>query len=221
VRHRHFKKVALLYDSVNAATAGEGQIFQAVAGKMGLRIVATETFAFGTTQFATQLAAIKAAGPDAILVAALAQDAVFILKQRLQAGIPAATTIIGANGLNTPAIIHGAGAAAEGVIVGTAYDPGGTSARNRHFKAAFFRRYHVVPDVFAAQGYDGIYTLAAALGKAGTTDNRKDLRAALAALKDVPTVLSASGHFSFTADREPKLTPTVRVVRGGRFVRLP
>jgi branched-chain amino acid transport system substrate-binding protein len=218
-RHRHFKSVALLYDRVNAATAGEAEVFRTVAGKMGFRIVAAETFTTGATQFARQLAVIKAARPDAILVAALAQEAVFILKQRPRAGIPAATTIIGANGLNTPAIIKGAGGAAERVIVGTAYDPGGMSARNRHFKAAFSGRYHVVPDVFAAQGYDGIYVLAAALRHAHTASNRKALRAALADLKDVPTVLSASGRFSFTARREPNLTPTVRIVRHGRFVR--
>jgi branched-chain amino acid transport system substrate-binding protein len=217
----HLKKVALLYDNVNAATAGAGQIFRTVAGRMGLKVVATETFASGTTRFATHLAAIRAARPDAILVSALARDAVFILKQRLRAGIPVTTAIIGANGLNTPAIIHGAGGAAEGVIVGTAYDPDGTSARNHRFKAAFFKRYHLTPDVFAAQGYEGISTLAAALHNAHTTTDRKELRAALAGLKDVPTVLSTSGYFSFTAHREVDMSPTVRIVRRGRFVRFP
>jgi branched-chain amino acid transport system substrate-binding protein len=220
-RHLHFKKAALLYDNINAATAGAARVFRDAAEKMDLSIVATATFASGTTQFATHLATIEAARPAVILISALADDAVFILKQRLQVGIPATTPIIGANGLNTPAIIRGAGTAAEGVIVGTAYDPDGTSARNRHFRAAFSRRYHLVPDTFAAQGYDGIYTLATALRHARTTDDRGALRAALAALRHVPSVLSASGHFSFTAAREASLTPTVRIVRHGRFVRFP
>jgi branched-chain amino acid transport system substrate-binding protein len=188
---------------------------------MNLTLVASETFASGTTVFAPGLATIRAARPDAILVSALAQDAVFILKQRLHSGIPASTPIIGANGLNTAAIIRGAGPAAEGVIVGTAYDPGGTSARNRQFKAAFAQRYHHAPDVFAAQGYDGIYALAAALRHAHTTTDRRELRAALAALKHVPAVLSPSGYFSFTANREANLSPTVRIVRHGHFVRYP
>jgi len=219
--HRHFKKVALLYDNVNAATAGAGRVFRDAAEKMGLSIVATETFPSGTRQFTEHLATIKAARPDAILISALAHDAVVILRQRLQVGIPATTPIIGANGLNTPAIIRGAGRAAEGVIVGTAYDPDGTSARNRLFRAAFSRRYHLVPDTFAAQGYDGIYTLATALRRAHTTDDRRALRAALAALRHIPSVLSPSGHFSFTVAREANLTPTVRIVRHGHFVRFP
>jgi branched-chain amino acid transport system substrate-binding protein len=110
---------------------------------------------------------------------------------------------------------------AEGIIVGTAYDPSGTSARNRHFRAAYVHRYGHTPDVFAAQGYDGIYALATALRHANTTRDRQALRAALAALKDVPAVLSASGHFSFSANREANLAPTVRIVRHGRFVRFP
>lgn len=218
---RHFKRVALLYDDVNAATAGEGLVFRAAARRLGLNIVASATFASGARQFAPLLDTIRVARPDAILIGALADDAVSILKQRFGAGIPARTTLIGANGLNTPAIIRGAGAAAEGVIVGTGYDPSSPAARNRHFIAAYSRRYHLAPDTFAAQGYDGIYALAAALRHVHTIGDRSELRAALAALRHVPSVLSPSGHFSFTAAREARLTPTVRIVRHGRFVHFP
>jgi hypothetical protein len=60
-------------------------------------------------------------------------------------------------------------------------------------------------------------------GTAVTTppDDRQALRAALAALKDVPAVLSANGHVSFSANREANLAPTVRIVRHGHFVRFP
>jgi branched-chain amino acid transport system substrate-binding protein len=85
----HFKNVALLYDKVNAATDAAGRIFGAVATRMGLTIVATQSFASGATHFGPHLVTLKAAGPDALLVSALAEDAVRILKQRLQAGIPA------------------------------------------------------------------------------------------------------------------------------------
>jgi branched-chain amino acid transport system substrate-binding protein len=220
VHQRHpFQTAALLYDHVNAATAGAGQIFRKTAAHLGIRMVTTQTFASGTTQFGPHLDAIKAARPQVILVAALAQDAVSILRQRLRAGIPATTPIIGANGLNTPSIIRGAGPAAEGVIVGTAYDPDNPSPRNRHFTATFDRHYHHAPDVFAAQGYDGISTLVTALRRSHTLDDREALRAALAGLTAIPSVLSPTGHFSFTAQREPTLAPTVRIVRHGQFVR--
>ena len=218
-RHYHFKRAAVVYDNVNAATAAAGRVFLASAPRIGLNVVATETFASGADHLTAQLAAVKASNPDVIFVSALAGDAVALLTQRIVAGIPPSTPIIGANGLNTPAIIRGAGAAAEGVIVGTTYDPNDTGTRNRQFRAAFSRNYHHAPDVFAAQGYDGIHALARALRHAHTTRDRRALRAALAGLKGVPTVLSATGRFSFTAQREANLTPIVRVVRHGRFVR--
>jgi branched-chain amino acid transport system substrate-binding protein len=217
----HPRRAALLYDHVNAATAAAGRVFRTVATGMGISLVATETFASGTTEFATHLTAMANVRPDVILVSALAGDAVNILNQKLRAGIPAGTTIIGANGLNTEAVIRGAGVAAEGLIVGTIYDPSGTSTRQRHFKAAFAKRYHHAPDVFAAQGYDGIYALAMALRRANMTTDRRAVRDALAALKGVPSVLSATGQFSFTPGREANLVPTVRIVRHGEFVRFP
>lgn len=133
----HFKRVAVLYDDVNAATAGAGKVFLSSSAAMGLSVVAQATFSSGATQYGALLQTIKSANPDAILVSALAQDAGRILTQRLEAGIPATIPIIGANGLNTPAIIQDAGHAAEGVIVGTSYLPDSTLPRNRHFKAAF------------------------------------------------------------------------------------
>lgn len=217
----HFKRPALLYDDVNTATAAAGKVFRDDVASIGLTLVATETFTSGATQFSRGLATIGAAKPDVILVSALAQDAVHILKQRLQSGIPATTPVIGANGLNTPAIIQGAGLAADGVIVGTIFDPTGAQARNRHFRAAFRTRYRHAPDVFAAQGYDGVYTVATALRHTNTTANRRALRAALATLNHVPSVLSATGQFSMTANREANLEPTVQIVRNGRFVHFP
>ncbi|HWE63164.1 MAG TPA: ABC transporter substrate-binding protein [Chloroflexota bacterium] len=213
-----FRNVALLYDHVNAATVGERQVFQSMATRLGLSIVATETYATGAQDFSAQLGRIKAAKPDAILVAALAQEGVLILKQRRRAGIAAGVHIIGANGLNTPAVIAGAGAAAEGTIVGTAYNSGGTTPRNRRFIAAYTNRYHHAPDVFAAEGYDGLHILAAALHNAGATGDRHAVRAALAAIANVPVVIGSGGTFSFTAQREAKLAATVQIVRNGRFV---
>jgi hypothetical protein len=64
-----------------------------------------------------------------------------------------------------------------------------------------------------------VYTVVTALRNARTTSDRRALRAALSILKNVPSVLSPSGHFSMSADREANLSPTVRIVRNGRFER--
>ena len=73
--------------------------------------------------------------------------------------------------------------------------------------------------MFGAQGYDGLHILAAALRSASAPGDRQAVRTALASLKDVPVVVGSTGSFSFTAQREANLTPTVQVVLHGRFQR--
>jgi hypothetical protein len=69
------------------------------------------------------------------------------------------------------------------------------------------------------RSHEGRYSMA--LRHANTTANRRALRAALATLNHVPSVLSATGRFSMTANREANLEPTIQIVRNGRFVHFP
>lgn len=218
LKHLRFKKVAIFYGNDNAFTIADGQVFKAVAKKYHLSVVDTETFATGDKDFSTQLTKIKGAHPDAILVGALAKEAVLILTQARQLGIPTNVHIIGGNGFNSPQVISGAGQAAEGAIEGTAWFANGTSSLNRRFVADYKARYHASPDQFAAQAFDGVNILAAAIAKANTTSDRKALRNALAALKDVPVVTGASGQFSFTPARDAGELGTVQIIQGGKFV---
>jgi len=218
LKHLHFKKVAILYGNDNAFTIGDNQVFKAVAKKLGLTVLDTLTFTTGDKDFSTQLTKIKGERPDAILVGALAKEAVLILTQARQLGIPTRVHIIGGNGFNSPAIITGAGAAAEGTIEGTAWYANGTSALNRRFSKSYKERYGKAPDQFAAQAFDGVNILAAAIKKANTTGDRQAVRNALAALKGVPVVTGASGEFSFTPTRDAGELGTVQIIQGGQFV---
>jgi branched-chain amino acid transport system substrate-binding protein len=218
LKHLHFKKVAILYGNDNAFTIADGQVFKAVAQKLGLTVVDTETFATGDKDFSTQLTKIKGAHPDAILVGALAKEAVLILTQGRRLGIPARVHFIGGNGFNSPAIITGAGKAAEGAIAGTAWFANSEAPLNRRFVRAYRARYKKAPDQFAAQAFDGLHILAAAIKKADTTDDRKAVRNALATIKGVPVVTGASGTFSFTRTRDAAEVGTVQIIQNGQFV---
>jgi branched-chain amino acid transport system substrate-binding protein len=216
--HLHFKKVAILYGNDNAFTIGDGTVFKAVAKQFNLDVVDTETFATGDKDFKVQLSKIKAAHPDAILVGALAPEAVLILTQGRQLGIPAGVHFIGGNGFNSPALISGAGAAAEGAIEGTAWFPGVKTALNQRFVTAYKARYGTAPDQFAAQAFDGVDIMAAGIKLANTTSDRQALRAALSRVANVPVVTGATGNFSFTRTRDAGELGTVQIVQHGRFV---
>jgi branched-chain amino acid transport system substrate-binding protein len=217
LQHLHFKKVAIIYGNDNAFTVGDGQIFQQVAKDHGLDVVDTETFATGNRDFSSQITRIRNAHPDAVLVGALLKEAVSILVQGRQQGIPDSVHFIGGNGFNSPDLITLAGKAAEGAIEGTAWFPDSPRTLNKLFVSAYQKRYGREPDQFAAQAFDGVNIMAAGIRRANTTTGRMKLRNVLARLSNVPVVTGSNGKFHFTRTRDAGETGTVQIVAQGRF----
>ncbi|MFH1018277.1 MAG: ABC transporter substrate-binding protein, partial [Pseudomonadota bacterium] len=153
--------------------------------------------------------------PDALVVSALVEEASGIVSQARQLGIAQSVPIIGGNGFNSPSLIKNAGAAAEGVVVGAAWNVASTSPLNRNFVDGYTKKYGSPPDQFAAQAYAGVYIAYEAFKKAGSGEDRKAIRDALAQIKDFDTVL---GKFSFTQTREAFHPPVVQTVKDGKFV---
>ena len=98
---------------------GEHQIYTDLFKKMGLDVVADETFA--DIDFSAQLTKIQQANPDVICVAGLYQESALIAKKAREMGMN--QPIIGGNGFNSPAYIKQAGAAANGSLVATSWNP--------------------------------------------------------------------------------------------------
>ncbi|MGA2402749.1 MAG: ABC transporter substrate-binding protein [Syntrophobacteraceae bacterium] len=208
------KKVAVLYGNDDAFTKGGYDAFRKALGDSNIQILSEQTFAKGDRDFSPQLTQIKSVNPDALIVSALVEEASGIVIQARQLGISMDVPIIGGNGFNSPSLMKNAGKAAEGVIVGAAWHATSSNPLNRHFVEAYTAKYGSPPDQFAAQAYAGVYIAREALARAGSTDNRKAVRDALAQIRDLDTVL---GKFSFTENRDANHTPVVQIVRDGRF----
>jgi len=153
--------------------------------------------------------------PDAIVVSALVEEASGIVSQARKLDIPKSVPIIGGNGFNSPGLMKNAGEAAEGVIVGAAWNASAATAMNRKFVEAFSSRFGSLPDQFAAQAYAGVYIAYQAISKAPSPDNHKAIRDALVQIKGMETVL---GPFSFTSGRDADYVPVVQIVKDGKFV---
>jgi branched-chain amino acid transport system substrate-binding protein len=205
------KKVAMLWGKDDDYTVAGYQVFADIARKNGLAVVADETFARGGTDFKPQLTRIIDAGPDAILVSALAKEAAGIIVQARALGYDG--IIIGGNGFNSPSIIADAGNYAEGVMSGTAWNIASMNPRNLQFIAAFQKTYSIKPDQFAAQAYTATWLFANALRTAGNANPRM-IRDALAKTSNFTTPL---GAFSFTPGREPVHPSIVQIVKNGKF----
>src|SRR5690606_16992376 len=126
--------------------------------------------------------------------------------------------ILGGDAMSSGELISVAGAAAERVVVATAFHANEPRPEVRRFTAAFERRYGVAPDAGSALGYDVIRLLAEGAMRAGTL--RPDsVAAALHSLRDWSGV---TGKFTFDGAGNLVGRPIAKmVVRGGRFEYLP
>jgi len=208
----HPRKAALLYEATNEYSKSEADVFKAALQKLGIQLVATESYSKGDSDFRTQLGKLNARRPDIFVISSLIGEAIPVLQQAREIGIT--QPIVGGNGFNSPNVLKSAKETAEGLIVGSAWFIDSTAPKSQSFVAAFRKTYGSDPDQFAAQAYDGLYILATAIKNAGSAD-RRAIRDALAAVRGHKGAL---GTFSFDENRDPVHPSVTLIVRDGRFV---
>lgn len=149
---------------------------------------------------------------DAIFLAGSLPAAARFIKEARGAGVT--VPIIGGDGLDSPELWEVAGDAAEGTIVASVFHNDVPRPEVQNFNRDFRTKYGVLPDVFAAQGYDAMRLIAYAMEKAGTTAPGK-VAEALHSVKDWPGV---TGLHTFDAKGDVVGKPIIKmVVRDGRF----
>ena len=208
------KSIALMYANDDAFSKSGFDTMKAAAEKAGLSILTIESFAGKDTDFSAQLTKIKSLKPDAIGISALVEPVSGVLLQARQLGIGKETMFIGGNGSNSPKLGELAGAASDGLIVGSPWFVGKDDAKNQAFVKAFEAKYSKAPDQFAAQAYDCMHILAAAIDKAGAAEPEKIRTALLATKFD-----GVMGPFTFTPGRDPASAEGVVVLmmQNGKF----
>jgi len=215
---RGVKSIALMYANDDAFSKSGYDVMKAAAVKAGLNIVAEESFGSKDTDFSAQLTKIKGLAPDAIGISALVEPVSGVLLAARSLGIDRKTLFVGGNGSNSPKLGEIAGAAADGLMVGSPWFIGKPDPVNQKFVAAFRAKYSRDPDQFAAQAYDAMSIMAAAIDAAGAPESEK-----------VATALGKVGYsgvmgpFSFTPGRDPASAEgvVVLVMQGGKFVIAP
>ena len=210
-----FKKVAIMYSNNNDQMVGEHGYYLEACKKLGLEVVADETFADKDTDFSAQLTKIQQTNPDVIAIAGLYQEGSLIVKKAREMGLN--QPILAGNGFNSPEYIKQAGAAADGTMVATPWNPERKTDKAQNFRKAYVAKYNHEPDQFAAQAYDAMYTIHAAVEKSGTTTDRKKFRDTLAQIKDFE---GATGKFAFDDHRDPQMDLAVLVIKNGKWTPL-
>lgn len=206
------KKVVVMYANDDAFTESGYQAFAAALEDQNVEVADTLTFSKADTDFRALLNKAKQSDADAIIVSGLIDAAVPLVTQAREIGID--TPIIGGNGFNSPALISGAGDAAEGVIVGAAWNSASDNEQNVKFIDDFTAAYSSAPDQFAAQAYAGMQIIDQAV-RSGCSGERDAIKAGLGTIADVPTVL---GNVTLNANRDAEHDALVQIVEDGQFV---
>ena len=206
-----YQNVVTMYDENDLFSKDSDKALQEALTENGVKVLATETFQNGDTDFSAQLTRIRQLSPDAVFVSALPPEKPGLLIQGREVGIPTEVPFIISQ--LTLGDVEIAGPAAEGAITFTNWISSASTPGNQAFVQNYTTKYDVEPITFAAQGYAAVYILAHAIANAGATDSTA-IRDALAQTKELDTVL---GKFSFDAVGDAVYDPTVLIVENGKF----
>ena len=216
-------KVGIIYDSSDAYSTGIDQKFLAEAKQVSLEVVANEAFtADSATDFSTQLNNCKNAGADILFLPIYYTPASIILKQANDMGYkPKFFGVDGMDGILTLAGFDES--LAEGVMLLTPFNADATDEKTQAFVKSYKDKFGEIPNQFAADAYDCVYALQAALEKGGCTP---DMSASDVCDKLVEVF--TSGDFTFDGltgetmawsdTGEVSKEPKGMVIQGGQYV---
>ena len=206
-----YQRVAMIADMADEASRSSDEVYRKTCAANGIKVLTTETFETGDTDFSTQLTRIKALDPDAIFLSAQQIEVIKILTQGRELGIPTDIPFISL--VLSIDEVQSAGNAAEGAITFTDWVSTADTPGNQAFVRNYKAKYGMEPSVWAAQPYAAVYILAEAIKNAQSTDSAA-IAAALAEIKDFDTIL---GKFSFNAIGDAIYDPVVLIVKNGRL----
>lgn len=164
-------KIGIIYDSSDVYSSGIEEKFEAEAKTQGLNIVSKAAFtADSKTDFGTQLQKAKDAGADLLFLPIYYQEASIILKQADTMGYkPKFFGVDGMDGILT--VENFDTKLAEDVMLLTPFAADAKDKTVQNFVKTYKEKYEDTPNQFAADSYDAVYALKAAIEESkATTD---------------------------------------------------
>lgn len=188
--------VGVLYQSDVDYSVGLYNAFVEKCGELGITIAETQTFTSTTsTDFSTQVNALVASGAKLVFIPIYAEEASTFLTQA-RGKFAGDVYFFGADGLDgilgkveqDPTI-------ANNVLMLTPFSADNPAENVQSFVKKYQEAYGATPDQFAADAYDAIYAIKAAVEKAGSTSG-----AALASALTSLTVEGVTGTMTWGSD---------------------
>ena len=216
------EKVAVIYNSQDVYSTGIYESFVQGAKEQNFEIVAAEAFTNDSaTDFSVQLQKAKDAGADMVFLPIYYEAASLILTQADDMGY--APTFFGCDGMDGILSMKGFDTKlAEGLMLLTPFAADGQDELTKNFVTAYEEAYKRTPIQFAADAYDAIYILKAAMEKADVkpsmsiSDICEALKTAIVGIEF--TGLTTAGEvMTWEVSGEPNKAPMAVVIKDGVY----
>lgn len=215
-------KIGIIYDSSDVYSSGIEEKFEAEAKTQGLNIVSKVAFtADSKTDFGTQLQKAKDAGADLLFLPIYYQEASIILKQADTMGYkPKFFGVDGMDGILT--VENFDTKLAEDVMLLTPFAADAKDKTVQNFVKTYKEKYKDTPNQFAADSYDAVYALKAAIeeSKATTDMSASDM---CDALKGAMTKIKMQGltggkdGLTWNESGEVTKSPKAVIIKNGAY----
>lgn len=217
--HQLATKVAIIYDSSTEYSSGIRESFVKEAANQGIEIVADEAFTADTnTDFSVQLDKAKDAGAELVFLPIYYQEASIILKQASDKEF--APVFFGCDGMDGILSVENFDKSlAEGLMLLTPFST--TEETSKAFTDAYVAAYGIDPNQFAADSYDAVYAVKAAIEQSGVTPDMS-VSDICEGLKTAMTEIKIDGltgaDMTWNAAGEPNKAPKAVMIENGEYV---
>lgn len=177
VTRRKYTKVAILADATNYGQLGREDLEKALKAK-GITAVAIEKYNIKDVDMTPQLLKAKEAGAQVVITYGIGPELAQIANGMIK--LDWKVPMMGSWTLSMGNFIDNAGKNADGATMPQTFIQEANTPKRKSFIEAYQKAYKVtrIPSpVSAAQGYDSVYLLAAAMKQAGSTEGPKVLAA--------------------------------------------
>ena len=164
------------------------------------------------TDFAPEMASIRAANPDAVFQFHPGGLGIAFIRQYQQAGLTGKIPMIVSAPSVDSTILTAVGESALGIVAGAHWCTDFDNAANKAFVAGFVAKHQRTPTFYASQGYDTALAIGAALKAGGDVSNPPSFRKAMLPAN----FASVRGKFKFGVNQHPVQNwYSIQVERGG------
>lgn len=218
--HKVGTKVGVIYRNDDSYSSGIYKKFKAEADKLGLAVVAEQTFTNGNADFSTQVSKCKEAGADVVFLPIYYQPASQILAEAKKQEYD--IKFFGCDGMDGILSMEGFDTSlAEGLYMLTPFSTDAKDEKTQNFVKNYQEAYGETPIQFAADAYDCVYAIAQALEASGVSpsDSTSDITAALVEQFTSMTFNGLTGtDVTWNENGEVTKAPKAVIIQDGAYV---